>query len=276
MHRGPRVAYADDAVVVSAIVGEKGKGQDGDLMAWRSTDGGRTWSAPARVTDAVGSAREGLHAMAARGTHVFAAWLDLRAPGMRIYGASSTDGGRTWSPNRLVYASPSGAVCTCCHPSVAIDTAGQVLVMFRNALGGSRDLYLARSSDAGRTFATPPKLGQGTWKLEACPMDGGALAIADGGRVSTVWRREDTVFASGIEGPERALATGRNPALAVTKSGDYRAWTEGKALMLQRPGTARAEAIAADGAFPALAALDDGSVIVAWESNGTVTAQRVD
>jgi BNR repeat protein len=276
MHRGPRVAFAKDAIVVSAIVGEKGKGQDGDLLAWRSTDGGRTWSPPVRVNDVVGAPREGLHAMAASGGLVFAAWLDLRAPGMRVYGASSTDGGATWSANRLVYASPSGDVCTCCHPSVAIDAAGQVLVMFRNALGGSRDLYLARSTDGGKTFATPAKLGQGTWKLEACPMDGGDLAVAHGGRVSTVWRREDTVFESGLEGPETRVATGRNPALAVTKGGDYRVWTDGKAVMLRRPGAAPPEVIAPDGAFPALAALEDGSLLAAWESNGTITARRLD
>ena len=96
---------------------------------------------------------------------------------MRVYGASSEDGGGTWSASRLVYASPSGAVCTCCHPSVAVDDDGGVSVMFRNALGGSRDMYVARSTDGGRTFPPAAKVGAGTWKLEACPMDGGALAV---------------------------------------------------------------------------------------------------
>src|SRR4051794_5346943 len=55
-HRGPRVAFAGDALVATAIVGEKppgahGAGVDGDLLAWRSGDGGRTWSAPVRVND---------------------------------------------------------------------------------------------------------------------------------------------------------------------------------------------------------------------------------
>jgi len=98
MHRGPRIAYTEDEVVVSAVVSEKGAGRDGDLLAWRSKDGGENWSGPARVNDIAGSAREGLHAMASgvKGA-LFAAWLDLRAKGTRVYGAASSDG--TWCTN---------------------------------------------------------------------------------------------------------------------------------------------------------------------------------
>src|SRR4051794_10242158 len=49
MRRGPRIAATDSAVVVTAIGGEQGGGKDGDLMAWRSTDGGQSWSGPTRV-----------------------------------------------------------------------------------------------------------------------------------------------------------------------------------------------------------------------------------
>lgn len=84
-HRGPRVALASNAIVVSAIAGQKGRGDDGDVLAWRSTDGGATWSPTVRVNDVPGSAREGLHSMAARGQTVFAAWLDLRSKGTKIY-----------------------------------------------------------------------------------------------------------------------------------------------------------------------------------------------
>ncbi len=42
-HRGPRVAATKDAVTITAIAGKRGGGQDGDLLAWRSTDHGKTW-----------------------------------------------------------------------------------------------------------------------------------------------------------------------------------------------------------------------------------------
>ena len=59
-------------------------------------------------------------------------------------------------------------------PVLAIDATGQIVVMWRNWLGGSRDMYLARSRD-GVTFSKPEKLGTGTWQINACPMDGGGL-----------------------------------------------------------------------------------------------------
>src|SRR5450756_2514291 len=40
-HRGPRVVISGGAMVVSAISSEPG-----DLVAWRSIDGGKSWSAP--------------------------------------------------------------------------------------------------------------------------------------------------------------------------------------------------------------------------------------
>lgn len=276
MHRGPRVAYTSTGIVVSAIVGEQGKGRDGDLFAWWSRDGGKSWSAPARVNDVIGSAREGLHAMASDGKDmVFAAWLDLRATGTRVYGAASTNGGMTWSANRLVYESPSGTVCQCCHPSVAVDGAGQVFVMFRNAVEGSRDLYLTRSADGGKSFDAARKLGTGTWKLEACPMDGGGLAVDAAGRVTTAWRREETLFASTAEVPEKPLGPGRNPVVASTRHGAYAAWTEGKSVFLRRPTGAQPEVMAEDGAFPSIVALADGSVVLAWESKGTIMVRQV-
>jgi BNR repeat protein len=271
MHRGPRIAYTPDGIVISAIIGEQGRGRDGDLMAWRSRDGGKTWSDPVHVNDVVGAAREGLHAMASGGKGVlFAAWLDLREKGMQIYGAASSDGGTTWSPNRLVYESPSGSVCQCCHPSVAVDASGAIFVMFRNAVDGYRDLYLARSEDDGRTFRAAEKVGAGTWKLEGCPMDGGGLAVDPTGRVATIWRRDQTVFTTNRSGPEKALGPGKNPTLVPAGRGFYAAWTQGPSVLVAKPGVGQPETVADDGAFPSMAAMSDGSVLIAWESSGAI------
>jgi len=275
MHRGPRIAYTRQGLVISAVVGEQGKGKDGDVMAWRSLDGGKSWSEPVRVNDVPGSAREGLHAMAFGGRDtLFAAWLDLREKGTRIYGATSTDGGASWSANHLVYESPSGTVCQCCHPSVAVDGSGVVLVMFRNALEGSRDMYLARSANGGKTFEPAQKVGRGTWKLDACPMDGGGVTVDEKGRVATIWRREGTVFATRGGDPERSLGEGRNPATVATKAGTYSVWTEGPSVRVETPGAAP-ETVDEEGAFPALTVVRDGSAVVAWESRGAIVIRKV-
>jgi len=121
-HRGPRLAITGKAMVISAI---SGAGRAVDLETWRSADGGRTWAPGGRVNDVPASAREGLHAMTALPDgSVYALWLDMREKGMRLYGAASKDGGLTWGRNALVYASPGGTICECCHPSLAVELAG--------------------------------------------------------------------------------------------------------------------------------------------------------
>lgn len=276
MHRGPRIAFTPDGLVVTAIVGKEGKGKDGDLFAWRSADGGRTWQAPVRINDVEGAPREGLHAMAFGGRDTLVtAWLDLREKGTRIYAAVSRDGGATWSPDRVVYASPAGTVCTCCHPSVAVSASGDVLVMFRNVLEGCRDLYLARSTDRGRSFGPPRRQGEGTWKIEACPMDGGQIAVDARGAVATIWRRDQTVFTTHGGASETSLGPGRNPTLAETDRGLFAAWTRGSAVVVARPGATDPEVLDEEGAFPSMTALGDGSVAVAWESNGAIAVRAI-
>ena len=271
MRRGPRIAISRNAIVVSAIVGEKGRGADGDLMAWRSVDGGKTWGEGRRVNDVAGSAREGLHAMAAGGEAIlFATWLDLRSEGTKLFGAMSRDGGATWSENRLVYESPSGSVCECCHPTAYVDERGRVFVMFRNWLDGNRDMYLVRSDDGGRTFGPARKLGSGSWRLNACPMDGGSMAVGADGKVTTVWRREGTVYRSGIGGDEEVLGSGRQPVAVATPRGIVVAWTEGKVLKWAGAADAAPQTFAGEMSFPSIGVLRGGGVLVAGERNGSV------
>lgn len=49
-------------------------------------------------------------------------------------------------------------------------------------------------SDGGASFGKAQKLGEGSWKLNGCPMDGGGLAIDENGDVQTVWRRKNTIL----------------------------------------------------------------------------------
>jgi BNR repeat-like domain len=211
MRRGPRVAATCKAVVVTAVGGKEGRGRDEDLLAWRSDDG-RSWQGPVAVNRVAGSAREGLHQTAAApdGT-VYCVWLDLREKKTQVYGAASADGGASWQGERLVYASPDGSVCECCQPQAAYDPKGRLHVMWRNHVGGARDLYLASSEDHGKTFGKAVKLGEGTWTLSACPMDGGGLADDAGGGPTTVWMRKKEVFRCTPGEPEVSLGKGEQP-----------------------------------------------------------------
>lgn len=161
MRRGPRIVASKDALVVTAIGGPMGMGRDGDLQAWRSTNGGNTWNGPVRVNDSADSAREGLHGMTASadGT-VWCVWLDLRKKHTEVFASKSDDGGATWQNNVRVYRSPDGNVCECCHPSIAVANE-TVHVMFRNSLKGNRDMYVATSMDGGATFPPAKKTVRG-------------------------------------------------------------------------------------------------------------------
>lgn len=279
-HRGPRIAFAGPALVITAVVGEvpaagahaHGLPSDGNLMSWRSADGGSTWSKGITVNDAAGSASEGLHDMASDGSkNLFAVWLDKRTGAARLYGAHSADAGATWSKNVLIYASPDGTICECCRPSVAIANS-TVSVMFRNWLDASRDIYLTQSRD-WTTFSPASKLGSGTWKLNACPMDGGGLASTSTGLV-TAWRREKSLFLNRPGEKEVEIGQGTDIAISPAQSGIYAIWASPEGVRVLAPGK-RVPYEMEKGAFPSIAALPGGGAIAAWESEGKLAIRTV-
>ncbi|HTN77998.1 MAG TPA: sialidase family protein, partial [Pirellulaceae bacterium] len=269
MRRGPRIAIAGDAIVVSVIGGKTGKGRDGDVLVLRSDDQGKTWSSPSKVNDVADAAREGLHAMAAGPDgRVCCVWLDLRERGTTIMASESQDRGKTWGKNVLVYRSPSGTVCQCCHPSVVYDNTGKLSVLWRNALDGHRDMYLCSSTD-GLTFTKAAKLGQGSWMLNACPMDGGNVAVTARGERFTTWRRDKQVLLTRDDSPqEQLLGNGVQPWLAALPAGPYVVWLDkrGGDLLLQAPGSTTAKKLASNANDPVIVANGkSGVVVAAWE-----------
>jgi hypothetical protein len=279
-HRGPRVTIVPNAILITAVAGKTvaqgphahGLPADGDLRVWRSTDGGKKWTPGPAINDVPGAAREGLFTIGAdpRG-NVFAAWLDLRGKGTRLYGSRSVDGGVTWAKNVLIYESPDGTICQCCHPSVAIDGQGRISVMWRNVLQGARDLYVSSSAD-GQRFDKAQKMGTGSWQLNACPMDGGGLAVEDKGIVSA-WRRDGEIFLARPGQPETALGAGKDVALAVGKKGVYAAWSAAGGLQVLTPGAKAAVPLSREGAFVNLVPLANGTVLAAWEHQGSITVE---
>lgn len=268
-HRGPRVAFVPGAIVVSAIV------NTGDLVTFRSTDMGATWQKGAVINDVPTAAREGLHNLASDGKGtLFADWLDLRDKGTKLYGSKSSDGGVTWSKNVLIYQSADGSICECCHPSATISATGEVLVMWRNTLAGSRDMYLARSKD-GVTFGKAEKLGEGTWVLKACPMDGGGVVADAVGNVTTAWRREKQIYLAKPGAKETVIGEGIDVSLAAVKNGVYAVWSSVTGIHLSVPNGTASITLAAKGAYPNILALPQGGALVAWEIDGKIVVEPV-
>lgn len=266
--RGPQIASTLDYLVIAAA------DHTGRIMVYQRKRGEREWSKGIDILKGSATAKEGFVAIAAgKNNDVYAAWLDLRIGQQNnIFGASSRDGGHTWSESKLIYASPDGKVCPCCRPSVAADGNGNVYVMFRNDLKGARDLYLAHSRDGGQTFSPAEKLGTGTWMFNKCPMDGGGISIGPDGHIGTTWRRDNAVFYAEPGEPEQKIADGKAPALVKTASGNYLAWQEGNEIRVMTPDKIAPQTIGS-GIYPRLAAVPAGGVICMWESEGQIVAK---
>lgn len=255
--RGPQIATTSNGLVVTACTDE------GNIFSFTKDETG-TWSQSVRVNDTDTIAKENLMALSADGNNAFAVWLDLRDGHNRIYGAKSNDGGKSWSKNMLIYASPDTTVCECCKPSVAVK-GNNVYVMFRNWMNGKRDLHLIQSTDGGNTFGQAQKLGNESWALNGCPMDGGGLAISENGGAETVWNRKGVIYACEPGQEERKLGEGRNCTMESVNGKNVYAWVEDGNVVVMKPQGMKKNL--GKGQLPVLKAINNEHVLCVWENN---------
>jgi len=198
---------------------------------------------------------------------------------MALFGADSTDGGLTWNPNETVYRSPEISICECCHPTALFDAAGNLAVMFRNSLGGSRDVWLTTRSAGSKTFTAAVKQGTGTWPLKGCPMDGGDLVARATGTFDTVWQRAGEIYFQSAAAPELRLAAGKQPVAASLSASTLVVWQQGPDLWSAQlsataPAAVAPTPLATTARFPALVALPRGGALLAYEHGPDIVVER--
>ena len=263
--RGPQIAVNNSGIIITACT------SNGNIFSYYKDK--QNWKQGARVNDVDTVAKEGLMALGADGENAFAVWLDLRGNRRnKIYGAESNDGGKSWSKNIMVYTSPDTGVCPCCKPSVVMQ-GKTVYVMFRNWLQGNRDLYLIESDNNGNSFSAAQKLGTGSWKLNACPMDGGGFALNKNGKVQTVWKREGNIFTAVPGVPEVKIGEGRNCTISAVNNINMYAWTDNEKVICMKAGGEKK--VIGNGSLPVLKALDDEHAICIWEKDKQLHASVV-
>ena len=204
----------------------------------------------------------------AAGSHpAWRSWDDQKQ-GHLLAGSSGGGLGTGWGPNARIYQSPDGPIWQCCAPSLAFGPGGELAAMWRDSLAGARDMRMALSRDGGQTYGPAEKLGAGTWKLNACPMDGGGITfLRDApGKFLTVWRREGTLYSALAGAPEQALGEGRDAIIAASTRAPVMAW-QAKAGLVLKSGGEPLRVLDPKGSAASLAAAPDGRfVVIVWES----------
>ena len=133
-------------------------------------------------------------------------------------------------------------------------------------------MYVASSADGGQTFGKAAKLGSGSWPLNACPMDGGAIAVTASGKIATAWRREKAVFLL-LDGQreEQRLGIGEQPWIAATADGPVVIWLKkrGDSAFLLSPGSSSPVELAEHANDPVIASGPNGRgpVVAVWETH---------
>jgi hypothetical protein len=217
----------------------------GPIVASRSRDGGRTWSAPQTVSDASdsGSATGAVVATGPAGA-VDVLYLALAGPPQGTTGvpatpklASSSDGGRTFAAPQAVTPAP---VLVAGLAAVAADPGdGTVYVASAEVPSGSTPpvVQVRASTDGGRTWTAPTAPaddvavgGADRFQPELAARSGGVLFVSyfrlAGGRVDVVLARSADHGANFAPG-RRIADAAFDPALGVSdekRGGPLPAW----------------------------------------------------
>ena len=221
------------------------------IFLTKSTDGGKSFSKNVRVARNVCPCCR--VAFGFVGDKVLLAWRQVEAGDIRdIYFASSTDRGDTWETGKPVFRD-GWKIKGCPHVGPSMATLnGKVYVTWFSEGAGDPSIYLAVSSDAGKTFAPRQKISVGTTDPTHPQITLGedrigitfqardAKVKGGWGKVS-VWYRE--VRADGALSPLIKAAEGKGnltyPTVALGLSGRvFLGWTEtveglSKAMLLR-------------------------------------------
>ncbi|MEI8162647.1 MAG: hypothetical protein WCI19_05885 [Betaproteobacteria bacterium] len=196
----PKIAFGPDNQLVISYTQPLAKPYSGEIRMLRSTDGGRSFSAPVTVHgdrqvithrfESMGFDRNGvLHTV----------WIDKRDQvlaarnagegpgrsgayaGAAIYRNESRDAGLSFGPDIKV----ADHSCECCRIALAPTAEGGMAALWRHVFGSNiRDHAFAILGEAAKG---PLRASFDDWKLDACPHHGPGLAAALQGGYHAVW-----------------------------------------------------------------------------------------
>lgn len=189
------------------------------LYLSRSTDGGRRWADPVALT---GDSRSVYGEVLLRaGDRLLLVWHDMRTDQDRLYAVSSSDGGATWTtPVRVDHLS-ADSKANVASPTALLSPDGEAFVAWQDGRNGRDDIFLARSTDGGRTWGKED-LRMDTDEPGTAVSRFPKLAKAKDGRIALAWEddragleqiyvRVRAAGSAGEWGPELRVTTSLAP-----------------------------------------------------------------
>jgi hypothetical protein len=232
----PWVAFGADGTVHAIGLSTRGAsfapGSTSAVLASRSTDGGRTWTAPValiRETEAFLDDKETITADPLDARFVYAVWdrVDAKSQGP-AYFTRSTDGGVTWEPARAIR--DPGAGQQTIGNLIRVLPDGTLVDLYTRLAGDENHvteaaLEVVRSTDRGATWSPPigiaadQPLGARDPRTGQAIRDGSVIAqmaVAPDGSLDVVW--QDGRFS----GARDAIALARSTDGGLTWSAPLR------------------------------------------------------
>ncbi len=252
----------------------------GRIMAVRSTDDGKTWSAPAVLFDTPFDDRDPSVAVLRDGT-VICNWFAVPGPNgpIAIYLARSTDDGKTWSePVELKIDAPEWFACSA--PVRELADGSLILGLYtEDEKSGRAYGATVRSTDGGKTWGDLARIGQSAGLYLDAETD--VVQLKDGSLLAALRSSKiDMQFANSVDGgkswgPVRSagfkghcphflrhssgaiLLSHRIPATALHWSMDEGKTWQGPLKVDDAPG-----------AYPSCVELRDGTVLCVYYEEG--------
>jgi BNR repeat-like domain len=189
------------------------------------------WTAAKRLSSTSGYSRD--PAIAANASGIYVVWQDDTPGNNEIYFKKSTDGGAAWRPiKRLTWTAGDTS-----YPDVAVDSSGNIHVVWNDDPTGNNEIYYKMSTDGGATWTATKRL---TWNsgYSYCP----SLVSDPSSHLHLAW----------------ADYTSGNEEIYYKKSIDGGAtWTSSRRLTWNSGGSG----------YPSIGAGPYGKIHVVWEDD---------
>ncbi|HEX9207300.1 MAG TPA: sialidase family protein [Steroidobacteraceae bacterium] len=274
-----------------------------DVMTSFSEDAGRTWSRPYAPHDDGTPTEHGFVSLTSVAGQPYAIWLDGRDTlggqghdGHGAAGAMTLRGAQLSPQGAVLGAQIDDRVCDCCQTDVAAVRDGLLVVYRDRSADEVRDIHAARY--VGGTWSASIPVHADGWRIEACPVNGPAVA-ARGDDVAVAWftapdqSRVRLAFSNdggrSFAQPLEVAAgrvVGRVDVVLLDAGRAVVSWlaeTGGGAAIRAQPYTVHGPAgpavdiattaVARSSGFPQMLAVDDGLLFAWTESAATPTVR---